>query len=153
MSERERLIEELGIAYREFASNLDGLGERNFDHKWLDDQRGIREIAAHLAGWLGQRAAGLERMSRGEEPSGPHDWSKVDEWNATFADHAKGKRRHEVMHELDHALGAFKKAALLLPDDRYGEGKTANRLFDAAGISHFREHAQMISEWRGQQAP
>lgn len=148
MSERGRLIEDLDKAYEEFMAAVEGLGERNFEHKWLDGKWGAREITAHLAGWLGQLAAGLERMSRGEKPSGDHDWSNVDEWNATFAEHAKGKRRHEIEHEIGHALAAFKKAALLVPEDRYGEGKTANKLFDGAGISHLREHAQMIREWR-----
>lgn len=145
---RARLIRELETAYEEFLAAIEGMGESNFEKKWLDRKWGVREIAAHIAGWLGQLGAGLERMSRGEKPSGPHDWSDVDRWNATFAEHARGKRRHEVLHELDHAMAAFKKAALLLPEERYGEGKTANRFFDAAGISHFREHARMIREWR-----
>ncbi len=151
MSERDRLIEDLDRAYEEFLEAVEGLGERDFEKKWLDGKWGAREITAHLAGWLGQLGAGLERMSRGEKPSGDHDWSNVDVWNETFAEHAKGKRRHEVLHELGHALAAFKKAALLVLDDRYGEGKTANKLFDAAGIAHFREHAAVIGEWRRSQ--
>lgn len=148
---RNRFIRELETAYEEFLAALEGMGERTFDRKWLDGKWGVREIAAHIAGWLGQLGAGLERMSRGEKPSGAHDWSDVNAWNETFAEHAKGKRRHEVMHELEHALAAFKKAALLLPEDRYGEGSTASRFFDAAGIAHFKEHAQMIRKWREQQ--
>lgn len=148
MKMQDRLVQELDAAYGEFLAALEGMGERNFDKKWLDGKWGAREIAAHLAGWLGQLGAGLERMSRDERPSGSHDWSDVDAWNATFADHARGKRRHEILHELDHAVTAFKRAARLLPEDRYGEGKTADRFFDAAGITHFREHAQMIREWR-----
>lgn len=149
---RDRLIQELEAAYAEFLATLEGMSERQFEEKWLDAKWGAREIAAHLAGWLGQLGAGLERMGRGEKPSGNHDWSDIDQWNTTFADHARGKRRHEVLHELDHALAAFKEAALLLPEDRFGEGKTANRLFDAAGIAHFREHAEMIREWRHQKS-
>lgn len=145
---RDHLIRELDTAYEDFLAALEGMGERNFETKWLDGKWGVREIAAHLAGWLGQLGAGLERMSRGEKPSGPHDWSDANAWNATFAEHARGKRRHEVLHELNHAMAAFKKAALLLPEDRYGEGKTANRLFHGAGITHFREHTEMVKEWR-----
>lgn len=145
---RNDLIEELDQAHKEFLAAIEGLGEHRFDNKSLDGKWGVREITAHLAGWLGQLGAGLERMSRGEKPSGPHDWSDVDAWNAKFAEHAKGKRRHEVLHELDHALTAFKRAARKLSEDRYGEGKTANRLFDAAGIAHFRQHAAMIRAWR-----
>jgi hypothetical protein len=148
MSERDSLIAELDSAYEEFVQAVEGLGARNFEQKWLDGKWGAREITAHLAGWLGQMGGGMERMSRGEKPSGTHDWSNVDEWNATFAERVRGKRRHEVVYELDHALRSFKKAASGVPDDRFGEGKTANKMFDAAGAPHLREHAQMIRDWR-----
>lgn len=61
MSERERLIQELDQTYQEFASTLEGLGEAQLRSQ-VAGKWGIREIAAHLADWLG----GLERMSRGQ---------------------------------------------------------------------------------------
>jgi hypothetical protein len=148
MSDRESLIADLDRAYEEFVQAVEGLGERNFEQKWLDGKWGVREITAHLAGWLGQFSGGLERMGRGERPSGPHDWSDTDAWNATFAEHARGKRRHEIVHELEHALRSFKAAARVVPDDRFGEGKTVNKMFTAAGAPHISEHVRMIREWR-----
>jgi hypothetical protein len=38
-----------------------------------------------------------------------------------------------------------------VPEDRYGEGKTANKLFAGAGIEHFQEHADVIREWRSRE--
>jgi hypothetical protein len=48
-------------------------------------------------------------------------------------------------------MDSFKKAAMLLLEDRYGEGKTASRIFDGAGILHFKEHAEMIRDWRSRE--
>jgi hypothetical protein len=45
-------------------------------------------------------------------------------------------------------MQSFKASAMKVPEDRYGENKTANRIFDGAGIVHFKEHADMIREWR-----
>jgi hypothetical protein len=53
-----------------------------------------------------------------------------------------------VLDEMEHALRAFKEAAAKLPEERFGEGKTASRMFDLVGISHFRESAEMVRRWR-----
>ena len=149
MSTRDDLIQQLDAAYADYHSVVAGLTEKQFENKWLDGQWGVREITAHITGWLGQLASGLERMSRGEKPAPEGvDWSDSDSWNARFADHARGKKHEQILHELEHGLASFKAAALKLSEDRYGEGKTANRLFDGAGIVHFKEHADMVREWR-----
>jgi len=152
MSTREELLQQLDAAYEDFRSAIDGLGEPEFEKKWLDNSWGAREITAHITGWLGQLGGGLERMSRGEKPQPEGvDWSDGDAWNATFADHAMGKKHDQILHELESGLDAFKKAAVLVPADRYGEGKSANRMFDGAGILHFKEHADVIREWRARE--
>ena len=154
MPSKQELIDQLDTAYRKFRSTLEGLDEHEFDVKWLDRRWGVREIVAHHVGWLGQFAGGLERMSRGERPSLPGtDWTDIQRWNDTFAEHTMGKHKEEVLNELENALYAFKEAAARVSDDRFGEGKTANKMFDRAGISHFREHTTMIRAWRaGQRA-
>jgi len=152
MSTREELLQQLDAAYEDYRSAIDGLGEPEFEKKWLDNSWGAREITAHITGWLGQLGGGLERMSRGEKPQPEGvDWSDGDAWNATFADHAQGKKHDQILHELESGLDAFKKAAMLVPEDRYGEGKSANRMFDGAGILHFKEHADVIREWRARE--
>src|SRR5512144_3136253 len=116
MSTREELIQQLDAAYQDFRSVVSGLNERQFDNKWLDGRWGVREITAHITGWLGQLASGLERMSRGEKPAPEGvDWSAPDPWNARFADHARGKKHEQILHELEHALASFKAAASKLP--------------------------------------
>jgi hypothetical protein len=152
MTTRDQLIQELDAAYQDYRSTLEGLSERQFENKWLDGQWGVREITAHITGWLGQLSGGLERMSRGEKPAPEgEDWTVPDSYNSTFAEHSKGKRHDQIIHELEHGMVAFKESAMLVPEDRYGEGKTANRIFDGAGISHFKEHADMIREWRSRE--
>jgi hypothetical protein len=154
MSEKEPLIESLDLAYRDFRSVLEGVEDHDFEKIWLDGRWRVREIAAHCAGWLGQFAAGMQRMSRGEKPS-THDipWTEVDRWNEIFAEHAQGKRKDEVLHELEKAFASFKAAATQLPEDRFEEGKTVSKMFDLAGISHFKEHAEMIRGWQAGQRP
>lgn len=152
MSTKQQLLQELDAAYNDFLSTFADLDEHEFDTKWLDSKWGVREIVAHITGWLGQLGGGLERMSRGEKPTPEGvNWTDTQPWNEIFAQHVMGKRKEQVLDELERALNAFKDAAARVPDDRFGEGKTANRMFDGAGIEHMREHAAMIREWRQRQ--
>jgi hypothetical protein len=152
MTTREELTQRLDAAYQDYRSTVQDLDDQQLDKKWLDDQWGAREITAHITGWLGTLAGGLERMARGERPAPEgEDWNAPDGYNETFAEHAKGKDRDQILHELENALESFKAAAAKVPDDRYGEGKTANKIFDGAGIVHFKEHADMIREWRSRE--
>jgi Protein of unknown function (DUF1706) len=151
---RQDLLAEFDDSYREFRSVLDDVAEPDFEKIWLDGRWRVREITAHVSGWLGQLGAGMERMARGERPSkeGERPWTDVDEWNEVFAGHAQGKRKEQVLHELESAANSFKAAAMKVPEERFGEGKTANQMFAAAGAPHFQEHAEMIREWRAGQS-
>ncbi len=150
---RQLLLAELDQAHQEFRSLVEDLDELQFERKWIDKRWGVREIAAHIAGWHGKLGAGLERMQRGERPVPEgENWEHVDGMNAVFAEHAKGKRKAEILEELDDAVRHFKEAAMRLPEDRFQEGKTARRMVDLAGIGHFGEHNEMIRNWRGQMA-
>jgi hypothetical protein len=151
MASRNDLVVELNAAHQDYLEAISGLEEPAFEEKWLDKRWGVREISAHIAGWLGQLGAGMERMSRGErpQPEGELPWTEVDKWNEVFARHAKGKRHQQILDELDHALDSFRQSAAKLPEERFEPGKTAVRMFDLAGIAHFREHVAVIRAWRG----
>lgn len=152
MISRDQLIQSLDAAYEDYRSAINGLGEPQFDKKWLDGQWGAREITAHITGWLGLLGGGLERMSRGERPAPEgEDWTVPDPYNATFAKHAKGKKHDQIVHELESAMESFKKAAMKVPEERYVEGKTAHLIFNGAGIEHFKEHAEVIRDWRSRE--
>lgn len=149
MDRKEQLISDLDAAYTHFVDTIADLDEQSFEEKWLDGRWGAREIAAHHTGWLGQLAGGLERMSRSERPTEEGvDWSDPDPWNETFARHARGKRKEQVLDELHEALNSFKAAAEKLPEERFKEGKTVDRMFDGAGIAHFKESTEMVRDWR-----
>ena len=43
----------------------------------------------------------------------------------------------------------YVRAAKALPEDRFGEGKTVNRILEASGYGHCREHLPALKELRG----
>ena len=48
MSTRNELLNQLDTAYRDYLSAIDGLGEPEFEKKWLDGNWGALEITAHI---------------------------------------------------------------------------------------------------------
>jgi hypothetical protein len=146
---KHEYVSALDSAYSDFLSQLEDLDERAFDTKWIDGRWGVREVAAHFAGWHGQFAGGLERIGRGEPArSETTDWRDVDGLNRTFAEHAKGKRKEEVLLELDQAVRKFKNAAAKLPEELFEEQGIVAGMFRNAGFEHMREHTAMVREWR-----
>lgn len=144
----------LDSAYQEFRSVVDELDEKHFQEKWLDGRWGVREIVAHLTGWHREFAVGLERMGRGKRPAPEgSDWNAIQRWNDRFAAEAAGKGRAELLQELDRSVAHFKAMGETLPEERFGDGKTASVFFRNAGSEHFREHAAMIRTWLSKQSP
>jgi hypothetical protein len=149
-SRRQEFLSNLDDAHREFVSAVEDLDEQTFDKKWLDNRWGVREIAAHITGWHGQFSGGLERLHRGEHVrSESTDWRDVDGLNETFASHAKGKRKAEVLLELDRAVDSFKSAAESLSDDQFDDEGIVAGMFRKAGYEHFGEHTEMVRDWLG----
>jgi Ser/Thr protein kinase RdoA (MazF antagonist) len=81
----------------------------------------VREIIAQHIGWLGQFAGELHR-SAAPDGLGQRDWVRWDDietWNDTFSDHAKGKDKAQIVHELEEAVTSFKEALAQLPDEQF----------------------------------
>lgn len=148
MPTKREELQWLESAYREFRTLVDGIDEASFEEKWLDGRWGVREIVAHIAGWLREMGAGLERLSRGERPAPEGvDWSDFQRWNDLFAQEAQGKSKTEVLRELDDEVARFTGYAAQLPEERFAPGKTANKIVQGAGTGHFHTHTAMIRGW------
>lgn len=143
MSDKQTVIRELEAALREFKDTVAPLTDAQLA-KPVFDQWSVREIAAHIGGWHDQLTTGVERIARGERPSPEGaDWGNVDGWNERLTAEIPGTAR-EVIAGLDAKVDRMIAALRSVPDDRFGEGKTVNRLADGAGIHHFHEHAEHI---------
>lgn len=149
MALKEQLLSELDTLWNEFRSLLVDLDELKFEKKWLDGRWGVRELAAYHTGWLGQFAGALERMIKGERSAlAPGDWADVQRLSDTFAEHARGKQKGQVLQEMKRAYSDFKEAAERLPEEQFTEGQIARQMFDRAGIADLKDHIDMIRSWR-----
>ena len=148
MSDKQSTLQLLDTEYQNLREAIDGLDDEQLSRVWFGTWS-AKDIVAHVLGWEREMTGALERMARGERPTPEGvDYSNVDEWNAKFAHDMTAISPQTVLATWRQVHMTYMKAAKSVPDDRYGEGKTVNRLLEASGFGHYREHAPQVREWR-----
>jgi len=147
-ADKQGVIAEYRAAYSTFRSAVEGLSEEQMTKPFMDGWS-VREVVGHIAGWHDQLGMGLERMAQGQRPSPEGvNWGEIQPFNDQFARDVSGRAAADLLRELDGKTQRFVAAIEALPDDRFGEGKTANRMAAGAGYEHLREHADEIQAAR-----
>jgi len=145
---KDALLREMEAGFADLLSTVDGLSEEQMTRVWYGDWS-VRDILAHVAGWHREEIAMLERMARGERPVPESaDYTDDDAWNARFVAKWRAASAGEVLAELKAIKEAYLAAAGRLPEERFEEGRTAQRLVQQGCTEHYREHADEIREWR-----
>jgi hypothetical protein len=109
----------------------------------------VKDILAHISGWHHLMTGSMERMARGEKPTPEGvDYSDSDAWNARFSSAMTAQSAGTVIADLRQSFATYVRAAAAIPDDRYGDGKTINRLLEGSGSGHYAEHLPAIQEYR-----
>ena len=138
--DKRTAIGEVESAFQELLGVVEALDERTMSRVFYGTWC-AKDILAHIAGWHTAMTGALERMARGERPTPEGvDYSDADAWNAKFAAGARVQNAATIVAGLKQSFANYVRAAHALPDDRFGEGKTVNRLLEASGYGHYREH-------------
>ena len=146
--DKQSVVQEVRASYREFKDAVQGLSDEQLEKPFMDGWS-VREITGHIIGWQEQMTIGFQRMARGERPTPEGvSWNDTQAWNDQFASGVAGRHTAELLEELDSRVEGLIAALQALPDDRFGEGKTANRMAAGAGYEHYREHAEDIRKAR-----
>ena len=146
--DKRTAIGEVESAFEELLGTVEGLDDRAMSRVFFGTWS-AKDILAHITGWHVTMTGALERMARGERPTPEGvDYSDADGWNAKFAAGARVQNASTVVAGLKQSFANYIRAAQALPEDRFGEGKTVNRLLEASGYGHYREHIPALRELR-----
>ena len=149
---KDALLREMEAGFAGLLDAVSGLSDEQLTRAWYGDWS-VRDILAHVAGWHREEIAMLERMARGERPVPESaDYTDDDAWNARFAAKWRDAPAGDVLAELMASEEAYLAAASRLPEERFEEGRTAQRLVQQGCTEHYREHADEIREWRKREA-
>lgn len=148
MSNLDKLLADLEHSFADLQDSMAGLTHEQMLIRWFGDWC-VYDICSHIIGWHHEMDDALERIARGERPTPEGvDYSDADAWNARFIDTWVQSSGQAVLAELEASKNLFVKAAKLVPDDKYEEGRAAYRIITTAGTNHYQEHAPAIREWR-----
>jgi hypothetical protein len=151
MSRLEVLIKELETSFAELQQAMEGLSHAQLLEQWFGEWS-VYDICSHIVGWHHEMDEALERISRGERPTPEGvDYSDSDACNARFVETWQQSSGQAVMEELVASKDLFVAAARTVPDEKFEEGRAADRIMHASAIDHYREHAAAIREWREKQ--
>ncbi len=140
-------IKEVEDGFKNLLATVEKLDERAMNKTFYGDWS-VKDILAHIAGWQHTMAGAMERMGRGEKPTPEGvDYSDADGWNARFAGAMRAQNATTVVADLKQSFANYMRAARAIPEDRYGDGKTINRLLESSGSGHYAEHLPAIKEY------
>ena len=145
--DKQGTLKELQTAFDELLGAIQGLDERAMARAFYGTW-GVKDILAHISGWHHEMVGAMERMARGEKPTPEGvDYSDSDAWNARFAGAMRTQNASTVVAYLQQSFANYARAARAIADDRYGEGKTINKMLETSGYGHYREHLPGIKEF------
>lgn len=148
--DKQTAIKQVEDGQAELNATIDGLDEAAMTKTFYGDWS-VKEILAHIAGWQTEMTGGIERMARGERPTPEGvDYGDADAWNAKFAAAVKSQSASDVAEQARAAYTKFIAAAQSIGDDRFGEGKTINRMLAGTGSEHYAEHLPALRDYRKQ---
>jgi hypothetical protein len=134
--------------FNDLLASFDGMDDSALTRVFYGDWS-VKDILAHVAGWHHAMAAAMERMARGERPTPEGvDYSDSDAWNARFAAAMAPQNASTVVADLRQSFATYVRAAEAIPDDRWGEGKTINRIVETSGYGHYAEHLPAIRDYK-----
>ncbi len=151
--EKQAALDQLSGGFDTLLKAIEGLDERAMTKVFFGEWS-VKDILAHIAGWQHQMTGAMERMARGEKPTPEGvDYSDSDGWNARFAGAMKAQNATTVVADLKQSFANYRRAAEAIPAERYGEGKTINRLIETSGTGHYAEHLPAIQEFKSKASP
>jgi uncharacterized protein (TIGR03083 family) len=148
MTAKEEVLGRAQQEYAAFRRAVAGLSEEQLTEPCVGSW-GVREIAAHMAGWHREMMPALERLARGERPFAQGvSYDDADGWNAKFAAAVRHLPAADALRDLEGTHAAFLRAAAEVPEERFQPGKTAYRMVDLNSGHHYKEHGDEIRGWR-----
>jgi hypothetical protein len=146
--DKQTTLKQVEDGFNELLAAIDGADEATMSEVFYGTWC-LKDLLGHIAGWQYVMMGSMERMARGERPTPEGvDYSDADAWNAKFASVAHVQNGTTVIADLRQSFANYLRAARAIPDDRYGEGKTINKLLEGSGSGHYREHIPAIRAYR-----
>lgn len=144
-ADRAGTLAAVDTAYASLWDIVRGIDEATGTRAGLVGAWSVAQTLAHMVGWLEVGETALTRMARGERPTPVGvDYDNVDAWNAKFVEVHTRPTLARAVTAFAAGFTAFRAALSALPEERFGAGRTANRIAFNPCVRHFGTHQAEI---------
>ena len=148
MTDRTAVLRELEESHAELMHRIDRIDAAHGEWAGAVGDWSVVNVLQHMTGWLHEMSDGIDRMSRGLRPTPEGaNYDDADLWNAGAVERAGEQSWDEARSAFDAAYERFHGTVAGFDENRFGEGKTVNRMIDGAATSHFKEHVEDLDAY------
>ncbi len=150
MSDSETTLQAMAEVKASLDARLDRIDEAHGAWAGAVGDWSVVNLLQHLTGWLCEMMVAVERMNAGQRPTPDGvDYSDPAAWNPGFVA-ARGEQTYaEARADFDDAHAAFTAATGVVDPNRFGDGKTINRMVEGVVTHHYVEHADDLDVYLG----
>ena len=150
MTDRTTVLEELAASHAELIRRLQRIDAAHGEWAGAIGDWSVVNMLQHMTGWLNEMSDGIDRMSQGLRPTPEGaNYDDADLFNQDAVEQAGEQGWDEARSAFDAAYDRFRATLSGFDPDRFGEGKTVNRMVEGAATGHFKEHVEDLDAYLG----
>ena len=148
MTDRTAVLRELEESHEQLMRRIGRIDAAHGEWAGAVGDWSVVNVLQHMTGWLHEMSDGIDRMSRGLRPTPEGaNYDDADLWNADAVERAGEQSWDEAQAAFNAAYERFHRTVADFDEDRFGEGKTVNRMIDGAATGHFKEHVEDLDAY------
>lgn len=147
MSTKAETLAALDDTYAAFQQLVSSIDEPRATRRGAVGDWSVVNVLQHIDGWLQEMTGSLQRLARGERATPEGTEYDDDAWNAKFVEVRGDQSRADALTAFESAHARFRAAVEALPQDRFGSGRTTNRIIDEICLSHYPDHQREIEAY------
>ena len=150
MTDRTATVNAMAAAKSTLDARLDRIDEAHGSWQGAIGGWSVTQLLQHMDGWLVDMTAAAERMIAGQRPTPEGvDYSDPEAWNPKFVADRGEQTYAEARAAFDRSHDRFAAAVGQVDADRFGEGKTINRMVEGVVTHHYAEHCEDLDRYLG----
>jgi hypothetical protein len=150
---RERLLERLDRAWRDFRASYEGASEAEFLEGGVVEDWSIRDLIVHVAVWEEEALKHLPLILEGKRPPRYSvTYGGIDAFNARAMLSRAALPLDEVMSRAEKTHRQLVRLIEAAPDDQIATETRFRRRLRLDTYAHYPLHARAIREWRQNRA-
>jgi uncharacterized protein (TIGR03083 family) len=146
---RQQLLNKIEKAWAEIKESYAGLSDAQLTEPGAMGDWSVKDILAHVTTWEQEALKYLPLILQGGRPPRYSvEYGGIDAFNAQMMEEKRGLSLSDVLRQLDETHRRLIDYVESAPEEQITRETRFRRRLRFDTYRHYREHAEVISEWR-----